>query len=138
MIDRLNYSHATDLNSSLAPLELDRHFPSMFDMPTQLIAYRCVREAVNSSRNIARAYRIQASRDLFAHTIVDLRWGRIGRRGAGLTVSFASEDTARRFIQRTLAKRARAPRRIGVAYCLASELAQSASTTLPRAANEER
>ena len=109
----------------------------MFDMPTQLIYYRCALEAVDRSRNIARAYRIEASRDLFGHTIVDLRWGRIGRRGAGLIVSFTDEAAARRFIRRTLAKRASAPRRIGVAYCLASEPALPVST-MPAAANEDR
>ena len=109
----------------------------MFDTPTQLIDYRCALEAVDRSRNIARAYRIQASRDLFGHTIVNLRWGRIGRRGAGLTVSFTDEEAARRFIQRALVKRASAPRRIGVAYCLASELAPPVPVR-PIAANEDR
>lgn len=119
-------------------MRLRRHIPSMFDMPTQLIDYRCALEAVDRSRNIARAYLIQTSRDLFGHTIVDLRWGRIGRRGAGLTVSFASEEAARRFIQRTLAKRASAPRRIGVAYCLTSDLGSAAATLPAAAVNEYR
>lgn len=107
----------------------------MSNMPTQLIDYRCAMEAEDRTRNIARAYHIQASRDLFGHTIVALRWGRIGRRGAGLTVSFSDEAAARRFIQRALARRASAPRRIGVAYSLAGEQAQPVST-LPVAANE--
>ena len=72
----------------------------MFEPPTQLIDYRCASEAIDQGRNIARAYCIHAARDLFGHVIVELRWGRIGRQGAGLTVSFASEDAARRFIQR--------------------------------------
>ena len=109
----------------------------MFDIPTQLIDYRYALAAMDRSRNVARAYRIEATRDLFGHFIVDLRWGRIGRRGAGLTVSFTDEAAARRFIQRALAKRASAPRRIGVAYCLTSELAPPASTS-PAAANEDR
>ncbi len=94
----------------------------MFEPPTQLIDWRCALEAVDPARNAARAYRIQATRDLFGHTVVDLRWGRIGRRGAGLTVSFVSEEAAQCFIKRALAKRASAPRRIGVAYCLATQL----------------
>jgi predicted DNA-binding WGR domain protein len=109
----------------------------MFDMPTQLIDYRCALEAVDRDRNIARAYRIEARRDLFGHTIVDLRWGRIGRRGAGLTVSFSDEAAARRSIQRALAKRASAERRIGVAYGLVNAPAQPVSV-LPFAANEDR
>ncbi len=84
---------------------------------TQLIDYQCELEAVDDCRNIARAYRIDATRDLFGHVIVALRWGRIGRRSAGLTISFENEDAASRFIRRTLTKRASAPRRIGVAYC---------------------
>lgn len=109
----------------------------MFEPPTQLIDWRCKLEAADPARNIARAYRIQATRDLFGHTIVTLRWGRIGQHGAGLTVSFASEEAARRFIQRTLVKRASAPRRIGIAYCLAGELAQPISP-LASVANENR
>lgn len=108
----------------------------MFDMPTQLINHRCSLEAVDRGRNIARAYRIEARRDLFGHTIVELRWGRIGQRGSGLTVSFSDEEAARRFIQRALAKRAGAPRRIGVAYCLVSERVQH--FVVPAAANEGR
>jgi predicted DNA-binding WGR domain protein len=88
----------------------------MFELPTKLTDYRCGLEAVDRSRNIARGYRIRACRDLFGHTIVDLHWGRIGSRGAGLTVSFEDEGAAREFVRRTLAKRASAPQRIGVAY----------------------
>ena len=109
----------------------------MFDMPTLLIDYRCAMEAIDRSRNIARAYRIAVSKDLFGHTIVELRWGRIGRPGTGLTVSFTSEEAARRFIQRALVKRASAPRRIGVAYCLTSELTVPVSTS-PMSDNDGR
>jgi predicted DNA-binding WGR domain protein len=96
----------------------------MFEMPTQLVNWDCALEAVDASRNMARSYRIQATRDLFGHTVVELRWGRIGQRGSGLTVSFTKEDAARRFIQRTLARRASAPRRIGISYC-ASRMANA-------------
>nr|WP_238542487.1 WGR domain-containing protein [Sphingomonas sp. PAMC 26621] len=82
-----------------------------------MIDHRCELEAVDERRNIARAYQIDATRDLFGYVIVALRWGRIGRRLAGLTVSFESEAAASQFIQRALAKRASAPRRIGVGYC---------------------
>ena len=99
----------------------------MFEVPTQLIDYRCELEAIDEHRNVARAYRIDAARDLFGHVIVALRWGRIGRRPAGLTVAFSSEEAASRFIQRTLARRASAPRRIGVAYSRVDQRAVSAS-----------
>jgi hypothetical protein len=41
-----------------------------------------VLEAVDRSRNIARTYRIEANRDLFGTTIIDLRW--FGSCAAGL------------------------------------------------------
>jgi predicted DNA-binding WGR domain protein len=110
----------------------------MFELPTQLVDYRCALEAVDDSRNIARAYRVQATRDLFGHTIINLYWGRIGRRGSELTVSFANEEAARRFIQRTLAKRASAPRRIGVTYCLVTERDDPGRRMQPLQVNEDR
>lgn len=137
VIDRLNHACLIDSNLSLDVVQLRRHVPVMFDMPTQLIDYLCTLEAVDPSRNIARAYRIRCNRDLFGHTIVELSWGRIGRRAAGLVVSFANEEAARRFIQRTLAKLATAPRRLGVAYCRVNALALPVSI-LPAAANEGR
>jgi predicted DNA-binding WGR domain protein len=88
----------------------------MFKPPTQLVDWCCALEAVDAKRNIARAYHIQASQDLFGHVIVALRWGRIGRTRSGITVSFSSDAAAHKFIERTLGKRASAPRRIGVAY----------------------
>ena len=93
----------------------------MVDLPTQLVDWRCALEAVDCSRNVARAYQIRASRDLFGHTLVELCWGRIGRRGAQLTVSFADPNAAQRFVQRTLARRASAPRRIGVGYAVVDQ-----------------
>ena len=108
----------------------------MFNYPTQLIDHRCELEAIDERRNIARAYQIDATRDLFGHVIVALRWGRIGRRLAGLTVSFESEAAASRFIKRALAKRASAPRRIGVGYCRVDRNATSPSQ--PLAANDFR
>lgn len=106
----------------------------MFELPAKLIDYRCALEAIDRDRSIARAYRIRATRDLFGHTIVELHWGRIGRRGAGLTVSFACEQAARRFIRRTLAKRASAPARIGVAYSVVGDVGYEIAS-IPRAAN---
>ena len=108
----------------------------MFEYPTQLIDHRCELEAVDERRNIARAYHIVATRDLFGHVIVALRWGRIGKRLAGLTVSFETECAASRFIQRALAKRASAPRRIGVDYCCVDR--DDTLPSQPLAANDFR
>lgn len=112
----------------------------MFEMPTQLVDWHCALQAVDPAHNVARAYRIETTRDLFGHIIVELGWGRIGRRGSGLTISFSDEEAARRFVQRTLTRRASAPRRIGVAYalletpadaCGKSRMAVEPSTTTP-------
>lgn len=108
----------------------------MFKLPTQLMDYRCELEAVDERCNVARAYNIDATRDVFGHVIVALRWGRIGRRLSGLTVSFESEAAASRFIERALAKRASAPQRIGVGYCRVERNATSPSQSL--AANDFR
>ncbi|WP_081796376.1 WGR domain-containing protein [Croceicoccus naphthovorans] len=45
-----------------------------------------------------------------------IAWGRIGSRGQGRAVSFASEDEASRFTRRLLRHRSSAPKRIDVAY----------------------
>jgi predicted DNA-binding WGR domain protein len=95
----------------------------MLEVPTQLVDWRCDLEARDSARNIARAYRVSATQDLFGHWIVDLSWGRIGTAGSGLSVSFACPIAARRFVERTLARRASAPRRLGVEYRPTTEMA---------------
>lgn len=115
---------------------LYRHIPPMFETPTLLSDPRCAQKAVDGSRNIARTYRIQMTRDLFRHTIVNPRWGRFNLCGAGLTVSFANQEAVRRFIQRALAKRARAPRPIRVAYCIVPKLTHQTSTLVALSANE--
>jgi predicted DNA-binding WGR domain protein len=73
-------------------------------------------QAIDRSRNIARDYRIEATRDLFGHIIVELHWGRIGTRGQGRCLSFAKTTDATHFLQAVLARRKRARSRIGVAY----------------------
>jgi predicted DNA-binding WGR domain protein len=73
-------------------------------------------QAIDPARNIARAYSIEAQRDLFGHWIVALGWGRIGTRGQSRTLSFVHERDAARFIRTTLTRRASARRRIGVDY----------------------
>ena len=73
-------------------------------------------EAVDRPRNIARCYAIALSQDLFGSAIVQFSWGRIGTRGQSRTVSFAARQDADRFVAQLLRRRARAPKRIGVAY----------------------
>ena len=73
-------------------------------------------EAVCAERNVARRYTVALSRDLFGASIVEFSWGRIGTKGQGRAVSFASEDEASRFARQLLRRRASAPKRIGVPY----------------------
>jgi predicted DNA-binding WGR domain protein len=73
-------------------------------------------EAVCAERNVARRYTVALSRDLFGASIVEFAWGRIGTKGQGRAVSFASEDEASRFARQLLRRRASAPKRIGVPY----------------------
>jgi predicted DNA-binding WGR domain protein len=72
--------------------------------------------ALDPARNIARGYEISATPDLFGHWIVSLHWGRIGSKGQASTCSFADSQSALRFVRATLARRASAVTRIGVAY----------------------
>jgi len=73
-------------------------------------------QAIDSARNIARRYAIEASADLFGHIIVDLHCGRIGTRGQSRTLSFAQAQDAARFVRQTLNRRASAKKRLGVGY----------------------
>jgi hypothetical protein len=90
----------------------------MLDLPTELIDWRCELQARCNTKNIARSYEITVTKDLFGRWIVALAWERIGGAGSRLSVSFESEPAARQFIDRTLSRRASAPRRIGVEYQL--------------------
>lgn len=73
-------------------------------------------EARDPSRNIARRYSINISRDLFGELVVELEWGRIGSAGQRRSYAFPNSEDAERFFNRVIANRARAPRRIGVSY----------------------
>lgn len=72
--------------------------------------------AIDPLRNIRRRWCVAVARDLFGHILVETHWGRIGARGRSLTRSFADEAQAARHVAALLARRARAVRRIGVAY----------------------
>lgn len=73
-------------------------------------------EAVDPALNVARAYTISQTADLFGWVIVTWAWGRIGQGGQQRTCAFASQADALVFTRRLLARRASAQRRIGVAY----------------------
>lgn len=72
--------------------------------------------AVDTDRNVRRSYAISRSRDLFGWHLVTWVWGRLDGRPNHRTCAFTDEQAAISFIRRLLARRASAPRRIGVAY----------------------
>ena len=81
--------------------------------------------AIDAARNIRRRYRISVDRDLFGGWVVETAWGRIGTAGACARHLFEEQAAAVRFVRRTLARRASAPRRIGVPYRYACQGRQS-------------
>lgn len=72
--------------------------------------------AIDPARNIRRRWRVAAYRDLFGTVIIETGWGRIGATGGMLARSFTDEAEAARYVRMLLARRRRAPRRIGVGY----------------------
>lgn len=73
-------------------------------------------QAIDQSRNIARDYHLWIQTDLFGWTTIERRWGRIGSRGQGLTLSFAERSQAEAVIQVIRGRRESAFKRIGVHY----------------------
>ncbi|HWJ71508.1 MAG TPA: WGR domain-containing protein [Sphingobium sp.] len=72
--------------------------------------------AIAPERNIARAYSIHVTPDLFGGWIVETRWGRIGSCGQTRRYCFSEQAVALRFVHMTLRRRRGASRRIGTAY----------------------
>lgn len=75
-------------------------------------------EARNPEKGNFRSYAIDAGQDLFGHWEIEVRYGRIGRRGRSLTYSASSDLSAKEIIRHCLRRRARAPKRIGVPYSI--------------------
>jgi predicted DNA-binding WGR domain protein len=67
-------------------------------------------------RNLRRAWRMEAGRDLFGAWVVTLSYGRVATSGRSIVRSFAGEAGARAWLRAGLARRATAPGRLGVAY----------------------
>ena len=84
---------------------------------TDLAARFCIQLcAIDPMRNCDRRYRIERSIDLFGEQVVELSWGRAGCRHKTKRLSAPNEAQAIRMVRAVLAKRERAPGRIGVAY----------------------
>lgn len=73
------------------------------------------------TRNINRRYAIEHSVDLFGTHLVETSWGRYGTWGQTKRQAFDSLAGAERAVTTHLRRRARAPRRIGVAYRAVSD-----------------
>lgn len=73
-------------------------------------------EAKNPEKGNFRAYEIDAGPDLLGQWHIEVRYGRIGRRGRLVTYSAADDVSAAVIIRQCLKKRSSAPKRIGVPY----------------------
>lgn len=73
-------------------------------------------QAIDPSRNIARAYTIEFGQDLFGEWILRRHWGRIGTLGQVQELVIPSEQAGLRIIGTWLRQRSRTRRRIGVPY----------------------
>ena len=73
-------------------------------------------EARNPAKGHFRAYSIDAAQNLFGEWDIEVKFGRIGRRGRSVTYSAADDATAATIVRNCLQRRASAPKRIGVRY----------------------
>lgn len=73
-------------------------------------------EARNPGRGHFRAYSIEAAQNLFGEWDIEVKFGRIGRRGRSVTYSAADDATAAAIVRNCLHRRTTAPKRIGVPY----------------------
>jgi predicted DNA-binding WGR domain protein len=73
-------------------------------------------EAIDPALNRYRVWRIEAGRDLLGDLVVVVKFGRKGARGRTIIKATADEAAARRLWRRSVARRAGAKRRCGVAY----------------------
>lgn len=91
--------------------------PSQSSLPLELPpSGRLELAARDPARNINRRYAIEASIDLFGAHLVETSWGRAGTWGQSRRFAYECADAAARAVTVHLRRRARAPRRIGVAY----------------------
>ncbi|MDR4485266.1 MAG: WGR domain-containing protein [Nitrospirales bacterium] len=73
-------------------------------------------EAKNPDKGNFRAYEIDAGPDLLGQWQIEVKYGRIGRRGRSVTYSAADDAGAAAIIRHCLKRRSTAPKRIGVPY----------------------
>ena len=73
-------------------------------------------QAIVPSRFVARAFLLWFVTVLFGWTSVDRRWGRIGSKGQGVTLSFPDRAQAEIIARQVRERRKSAFKRIGVGY----------------------
>ena len=73
-------------------------------------------EAIDPALNRFRVWRIEAGRDLLGDFVIVVKFGRKNAPGRTIINATADEAAARRLWRRSVARRASAKRRIGVAY----------------------
>ncbi len=78
--------------------------------------FACHLEARLPDANLARAYCVLVSRDLFGLYTVDVTFGRIGRPGSTRRYTVEDLEAVRAKLREVLRRRLSAPRRLGVAY----------------------
>ncbi len=78
--------------------------------------FSCHLEARLPEANLARAYRVVVSRDLFGLYTVNVTFGRIGRPGSTRRYTVKDIDAVRSKLREVFKRRLSAPRRLGVAY----------------------
>ena len=78
--------------------------------------FACSLEARLPAINLARAYHITVSQDLFGVYVIEITFGRIGAPGRSLRLSTDGIASARAMLRQVLKRRMSAPRRLGAAY----------------------
>lgn len=73
-------------------------------------------EAVDRSRNVFRAWRVDVGTDLFGLSTVNVTFGRTGTPGRTVCHPCHDATAARRLVRQLVARRAGAKRRIGIGY----------------------
>lgn len=78
--------------------------------------FACYLEARLPEANLARAYHVVVSEDLFGQYTVDITFGRIGTHGTVKRCAVTEIGAVRAKLRQVLKRRLTAPRRLGVAY----------------------
>jgi hypothetical protein len=76
-------------------------------------------EAESPITRLPRVYQLSVDRDLFGTWVVDIAFGRRGRRGRVMRVPADTEQVVRRLLRQRLRRRTAPPKPTGLAYQIA-------------------